>query len=350
VRLFLFFARVYNGVIIKVREKETMKKIFFLCSVFLFSVPLAFALASELKVVDKDGNAKSQFNGDEDVYVVGTCDPASNESIYFYILEDRDEWPLDTGLSDISGGIETKRVDFDGAFDLIKIWNHPLRIGKYDVVVDTNNNLKLDFYEKCIANISGAGFTVGNPTPPPPPPPPPAPAPQPAPSPTPVVTPPPPPRILPPPPLPPAVPSDTFSLSDYVEVKSLSNVRKSAGGELLGQQEEKAGGIVVGGPVQASIGGSKYWFWNIDFENSPDGWVAENTLVKGEPPTPAEPAIIETVEPVSEPPPPPPPLAQASSAEPGITYNLLGGLWGAGIIGFAIVLAALINALSRRRG
>ena len=85
-----------------------MKKIFFLCSVFLFSVPLAFALASELKVVDKDGNAKSQFNGDEDVYVVGTCDPASNESIYLYILEDRDEWPLDTGLSDISGGIETK--------------------------------------------------------------------------------------------------------------------------------------------------------------------------------------------------------------------------------------------------
>ena len=49
-------------------------------------------------------------------------------------------------------------------------------------------------------------------------------------------------------------------------------------------------------------------------------------------------------------PPPPPPLAQASSAEPGITYNLLGGLWGAGIIGFDIVLAALINALSRRRG
>ncbi|MEK7090335.1 MAG: hypothetical protein AAB930_01990, partial [Patescibacteria group bacterium] len=82
----------------------------------------------------------------------------------------------------------------------------------------------------------------------------------------------------PPPPPPPAEPSQNFSLNSYVAVKGLSNVRATPGGTFLGEQNEGAIGEVVGGPVLAKVKGAGYWFWNINFENDPDGWVAESTL------------------------------------------------------------------------
>jgi hypothetical protein len=47
-------------------------------------------------------------------------------------------------------------------------------------------------------------------------------------------------------------------------------------GALLGTQNKGAYGTVVSGPVESS----GYIWWNVNFDAAPDGWSAENWLVK----------------------------------------------------------------------
>ena len=80
-------------------------------------------------------------------------------------------------------------------------------------------------------------------------------------------------------------PSTKFSLNDRVQVFSGPlNVRAtaSASGTLLGQQATGNLGTVIGGPIAAD----GFNWWNINYDNAPDGWSAEDYLVKYTAPTP----------------------------------------------------------------
>lgn len=69
-----------------------------------------------------------------------------------------------------------------------------------------------------------------------------------------------------------------FSIGDRVQVTANVNVRStpSNSGTLLGTQPKTYIGTVVGGPMTAD----GFTWWNINYDNNPDGWSIENSLLK----------------------------------------------------------------------
>ena len=267
----------------------------FIGAVFLLLASPALAADNGVFLTNKNGDRVTQFTTGDEVYLEGFCLPAGNLSVKIYITNDA-AWGGNDDLYDISGGIELVAVGNDSIIPRTKIWGTPYD-GAFDVAMDANNDLKAQPYE-CIIGANSAGFRVGAAAPAP------TPAPTPLPTATPLSTPTPAPTIAPAPA--PSKPLEAFVMDSYVEVKSLSNVRSLPGGSLLGKQSKGAVGVVVGGPAQAYLGGASYWFWKINFDNDPDGWVAESTL-KSIPP----PEIIETE---SKPKPSPPPVETAATS------------------------------------
>ncbi len=255
-----------------------MKKLFCVVIFLLFAFPV-FAEETGVFLSNQSSVQITQFATTDEIYIEGFCLPANQDIVKIYITPDK-IWQANDKLSDISAGIETLTGSADGRIPRTKIWNRPLQ-GIYDVVIDTNNDSTLQEYEKqCITGITGVGFTVGNPAPPPTAPP--------------AETPSSPPPASTPPPAPAPVstkPSVVFSLDEYVTVKNFANIRKSAGGKIIGTQDQGALGAIIGGPVQAPIDGINYWFWNVNFENDPDGWVASSMLKSA--PAPAKEIITE---------------------------------------------------------
>ncbi len=216
-------------------------------------------------LTNQNGVQTTQFESGDSIYVEGICEPSAGATINdeaiskVFIASDK-TWQTNDDLSDISGGIETIRVSYDAKIPRTKIWG-PLKEGAYDVLIDTNSDFVLQAYEQqCVIGLTDTGFRVGNPVPV-------------LSSPPPASTPPPPPVSAPTPSVSSvdSEPSAVLSLDEYVEVKSVSDVRKSPGGILVGTQNKGALGIVVGGPAKASLGGKKYWFWNINFAGGSDG-------------------------------------------------------------------------------
>jgi hypothetical protein len=89
--------------------------------------------------------------------------------------------------------------------------------------------------------------------------------------------------VVPPPLLPPPSPEPTPSgtelgLTSQVQVNTGVgvglNVRSSAHGTRIGSQPHGATGIVIGGPITTA----GHTWWEVDFDLSPDGWVAEGFL------------------------------------------------------------------------
>lgn len=330
-----------------------MKKLFGVVILFLLVLTLpASAEEATVFLKNQNGTQTTQFTKTDDIYIEGICPPANQGIIKIYITKDK-IWQGGDEFFDISMNIDTYTPPGDGRIDYYQaIWQHPLNEGLYDVVIDTNENRKLEEYEmKCVIGLTGAGFQVGNPTPAP------TPTPVPTAAPTPVPT----PVYAPAPTLPPASkPSTAFSLNESIEVKSLSNVRKSAGGSLIGSQIDGAPGTIVGGPVQASLDGKNFWFWNIDFENGPDGWVSESTIKSAPVPTPTPtptPIPTEIVVPQE-------PIVSANVAEEApqeekiATEKMLAQvsspIMGSVVIGLALflglILSSFIIARALRRG
>ncbi|MDA1334943.1 MAG: hypothetical protein O2794_02935, partial [bacterium] len=150
-----------------------MKKLSFLL-IALFSLTGFANAATELNVVDSDGNVKTQFDVEDNIYIEGVCDAASNDITKVYIMNNQPSWSVGMEVSDVSAGIEIFEVNGNG--DIIKklIWKGPTNAGEYDVFLDVNNNRKVDNFE--IECILGSGpefaFRVGAGALPPPPPPP----------------------------------------------------------------------------------------------------------------------------------------------------------------------------------
>ena len=70
-------------------------------------------------------------------------------------------------------------------------------------------------------------------------------------------------------------PTKKLQIGDRVKTTSKLNVRIIPGGKRLGAQENNSLGTIVGGPEKTN-----HIWWNIDYDNSPDGWSAENWLEK----------------------------------------------------------------------
>ena len=71
-------------------------------------------------------------------------------------------------------------------------------------------------------------------------------------------------------------PSSKFKIGDRVKMIRRANVRSDATGTgtVIGTQSKNAQGAVVDGPKYYSAA----WWWRVNFDSGPDGWVNEANL------------------------------------------------------------------------
>ncbi|GEM_PF-2163871 len=120
----------------------------------------------------------------------------------------------------------------------------------------------------------------------------------------------------------PSVASTKFIIGNRIQTTATLNVRQipSINGAVLGTQATGAYGVVTGGPTSAD----GYNWWNINYDTAPDGWSAENYLLKASQSTPPPPTPTPPPPPVPTPPPPTPEPTPASTVTTMST--LLSGL------------------------
>ena len=70
--------------------------------------------------------------------------------------------------------------------------------------------------------------------------------------------------------------SAKFVVGNRVRTTQVLNVRNTPSllGNILGEQPEEMFGTIIGGPISAD----GYWWWNVDYDNAPDGWSTEDFL------------------------------------------------------------------------
>ena len=70
------------------------------------------------------------------------------------------------------------------------------------------------------------------------------------------------------------IPAGDIQLGEYVVTKKEVSVRREVGGAVIGKQSKRTLGRVIQGPTVAY---NEVW-WNIDYEEAPDGWISEKDL------------------------------------------------------------------------
>ena len=75
-----------------------------------------------------------------------------------------------------------------------------------------------------------------------------------------------------------------FNIGDRVQANGTVNVRPSpAGTPVSGLQSSGSQGAVTGGPTVATLNGTSYTWYNINFDSGTDGWVADIGLISAPP-------------------------------------------------------------------
>ncbi|MDQ5893326.1 MAG: hypothetical protein QG640_338, partial [Patescibacteria group bacterium] len=77
-----------------------------------------------------------------------------------------------------------------------------------------------------------------------------------------------------------------FTIPQSVIPNGVVNVRQTAAGTLLGTQSTTVSGTTLAGPVTATLNGTSYQWWNINFTSGVDGWVGQDGLDAYTPPAP----------------------------------------------------------------
>lgn len=95
--------------------------------------------STKMKTTGKCGKS-STFKTFKDVYAKGRFFPP-NSNVDIYVTLDRN-WQRGDNLigTDVSGGVETVPVNHTGRFRCTQVWGNPLTIGRYDIVVDANQD------------------------------------------------------------------------------------------------------------------------------------------------------------------------------------------------------------------
>ncbi|MGH7975099.1 MAG: hypothetical protein ACREC8_00400, partial [Limisphaerales bacterium] len=75
-----------------------------------------------------------------------------------------------------------------------------------------------------------------------------------------------------------------YNIGDKVETTATVNVRQTAAGTSLGTQSAGVIGTITAGPTMATLNGTQYTWWDINFPSSPNGWVADANF-ESAPPT-----------------------------------------------------------------
>ena len=70
-----------------------------------------------------------------------------------------------------------------------------------------------------------------------------------------------------------------ISVGDRVQTNDVVNVRQAPAGTILGTQPLGRQGTVTGGPTTASLNGTPFTWFNVNFDSGVDGWVADIGLV-----------------------------------------------------------------------
>ncbi len=66
-----------------------------------------------------------------------------------------------------------------------------------------------------------------------------------------------------------------FAVGNRVQASGVVNVRSAAAGSFLGTQASGNQGTIIGGPTTASLSGTAYTWWAVDWDAGVDGWVAD---------------------------------------------------------------------------
>ena len=80
-------------------------------------------------------------------------------------------------------------------------------------------------------------------------------------------------------------------------------MRSTPAGTALGQQSSGSLGVVIGGPSTATLNGTSYTWYDVDFDTGVDGWVADSgsaiglTVVTPAAPTQNSPAVRKVTAP-----------------------------------------------------
>ncbi len=106
---------------------------------------------------DSTGTEKNVFDLNEDVYCYAGNLPA-NDLVNIYIVPNK-AWSVGDSIgSDVSGGVEIVSTDAFGDIVTTLIWTAPLTVGKYDIIVDVNQDGVLDANEPVDGLTMGEGF------------------------------------------------------------------------------------------------------------------------------------------------------------------------------------------------
>jgi parallel beta-helix repeat protein len=129
-----------------------------------------------------DGNVDNVFTVDmgADEYYVPPPEGGSDEDIYYinddvtvsatgfapdsyvniYVV-DEDDWNAGDPIpADVGDGMDTIQADGSGNITNELIWSHPLELGEYDIVFDTNDNAVYDAAVDLVDDPHDPGFTV----------------------------------------------------------------------------------------------------------------------------------------------------------------------------------------------
>jgi len=93
-----------------------------------------------------------------------------------------------------------------------------------------------------------------------------------------------------------------FAIGDRVQANAVLNVRSTPAGTFLGTQPSGALGTIIAGPTNATLNGTLYTWWDVNWANSPQGWVVQDGLTEATPtpPTPTSPSggtVLSTLTP-----------------------------------------------------
>lgn len=73
-------------------------------------------------------------------------------------------------------------------------------------------------------------------------------------------------------------PASAYVIGERVIASRVTNVRNAPAGSTLGARAAGDGGVLIGGPVTASLSGTSYIWWQVDWDSSVDGWTFEGGL------------------------------------------------------------------------
>lgn len=137
---------------------------FLACIVIVFTVlsnnHFSYA-ANKVRSLDFKGEKENKFKTDESVYIRGKkFEPLTNVDIY---VTNNRKWKKEdkTLLSDISAdGVETVQTTSRGRIPKTMVWGAPIVKGKYDIVVDANQDGTFNNGDAVDGKDEAPGFKV----------------------------------------------------------------------------------------------------------------------------------------------------------------------------------------------